>query len=380
MTGTPPDIAAMVEAAAEKLKDADWSRPEFDVVRRKAEDMKIGLDLAAKMLIRDQIMAYRGMEPFPTGNDDMLDALGYAMTLQPTDPQEDPVPPEDEELVIPEPGEAYWWDDPAQAAFTDHYIATRHALGASFDGGLMVVGPSGSGKTGGIVRAVARLGLRLTKMDCATVTDPQKWFGRREVDETGTHFIRSDFTDAVERGDVVLFDDITRLHPHLHNPIMALLDGSNAVNISDLNLTITRHPQTVFIATANIGPQFSGTHRLDWAMRSRFPYTLERPWPPRDDEIRILVTATGCDDDGAANLVDIAIRSRQMYEAGDLRVGIDTRTLVAAAFAVAMGKNETNALELTAVHLYDPDASGIAGAESDRTRIRAVISQKLGQR
>jgi MoxR-like ATPase len=289
-------------------------------------------------------------------------------------------------LVIPKPeGEPVWWDDPEQAEFLDHFILTRRALGNVFEGSLIITGPAGSGKTMGVPHAIDRINaahgtsIGYLKMDCATITDPQKWFGRREVDANGTRWEKSDFIIAVERGDTILLDEITRLHPHLHNPVMAFLDGSNAVNLSDLNVTVERHPQTVFLATANIGVQFGGTHRMDWAMRERFPFTIERTWPPKEAEVDILTSHTGCDEDGASGLVTIAAKTRQMYESGDLRAPISTRTLVAAAWLVASGMSEREALTLTAVPLYDPDANGLAGAESERQRVRATIEGKFGR-
>lgn len=290
-------------------------------------------------------------------------------------------------LTVPKPeGEPVWWDDPAQAEFVDHFIITRRTLGNIFNGGLMIIGPAGVGKTTGIIKAVERinaqhgLSINLLKMDCSTITDPQKWFGRREVDAKGTRYEKSDFIKAVEAGDVILLDDITRLHPTLHNPVMAFLDGSNAVHLSDLNITVQRNPHTVFLATANIGAQFGGTHRMDWAMRERFPFNLEREWPPREIEIDILTSHTGCDKDGAAGLVDFARKTRDLFESGDLRAPISTRTLVAAAWLVASGMREPEALELTAVPLYDPDANGLAGAESERQKVRGQIEGKWGRR
>ena len=302
---------------------------------------------------------------------------------------EDPDVPEEQKarrsLVIPRPGEdPLWWDDPVQAEFLDHFILTRRALGNAFRGGLMIVGPAGSGKTEGVPHAIERINkahgtsIRMLKMDCATITDPQKWFGRREVDAKGTRYERSDFIKAVEAGDVILLDEITRLHPHLHNPVMAFLDGSNAVHLSDLNVTVERNPETVFLATANMGVQYGGTHRMDWAMRERFPFTLERPWPPRQVEIDILVSHTNCDRDGAAELVGIAEKTRQMFESGDLRAPISTRILVHAAWLLASGMSEREALELTAVPLFDPDANGLAGTESERQRVRGIIEGKFG--
>jgi MoxR-like ATPase len=206
------------------------------------------------------------------------------------------------------------------------------------------------------------------------VTDPQKWFGRREIDSSGTRYEKSDFILAVERGDVILLDEVKRLHPTIHNPIMSLLAGDESVLLSDLNVTITRNPQTVFIATTNEGAAFGGNHRMDYAMDERFPFRVERDWPPEDDEVKILVTHNpGCDPDAASILVDIAAKTRSMFTTGDLRAPISTRTLNAAAHLVASGYSEREALSWTALGLYDAGADGSIGEKSERSQVRAVI-------
>ena len=64
----------------------------------------------------------------------------------------------DRTLVIPRPTEEpVWWDDPDQAAFLDHYILVRRALGAAFAGGLLITGSSGSGKSESVGHAVERV-------------------------------------------------------------------------------------------------------------------------------------------------------------------------------------------------------------------------------
>jgi nitric oxide reductase NorQ protein len=225
-----------------------------------------------------------------------------------------------------------------------------------------------------------QLKLRLTKMDCATVTDPQKWFGRREVVDGETKFFESDFLQACQRGDVILLDEISRPHPHITNELMPMFDGSQSIHLSDLNVTIPIHDETVFIATMNLGVQYGGTYRMDWALRERFPYSYERSFPPHDDEIRVLTSHTGVDKDGASRLVTIAEKTRQMHAQGDLKEGISTRVLVAAAWLVASGMTEAEALTFTAMCLYDPDADGIAGTESERQKVAQLIQGKTGQR
>lgn len=304
----------------------------------------------------------------------------------PAQPEPEPEPTELQPLIVPKMPEApYWYENPADARLFDHHILARRRLGLARHGGLMISGGAGYGKTMGVLHGVRRinqeheLNLRLTVMNCATVTDPQKWFGRREADKTGTHYFKSDFVEAVERGDVILLDDLARIHGTIANSLFGFLDGLQSVHLSDLGVEINVHPETVFIATMNQGSQYGAQHRLDWAWRERFPYTIEKNAPPRPEEIRILTSTTGCDADAAAVLVDGAGKSRGMFERGELRNPISTRSLVSAAWLVAAGATEIEALRYTVFPLYDPDSNGVVGAESDRTKVEAIFDLRRGR-
>jgi MoxR-like ATPase len=362
---TDPELAKII-ASVDAVLDAD------------PEGKKISATIRAETLKR-ALSKYGGKTYTSTGaNDDIpwQDEEAYPdQVVRPT------------ELVIPEtPDAPYWYDDPTQARFIDHYILAKRQLGPAMHGALLVTGPSGAGKTQGVQVAVDRvnaargLSLTLQKFDCATTTDPGKWIGRREIDAAGSHFYESDLMIAIQKPDtVVLFDEINRLHPTLTNLIMPLLDGSRALHVSDMNVTIPVHPSVVFIATANIGASFGGVHRFDQALRERFGYTLERDFPPREEEIKVLVTNTGCDVDGASVLVDVAEKTRQMFATGDLRSPISTRSLVGAAWLVASGFTERESLELTVLPLYDGDANGTVGQESERARVSAILAGRMGR-
>lgn len=292
-------------------------------------------------------------------------------------------------LSVPEAAsEPYWYEDPADAAMMEHFILSRVALGARLPGGLLVTGPSGCGKTLGAIKAVERLnaahpelGLPLLVMNCPTVTDPQKWFGRRELDKAGLRYEKSSFIETVEAGGVIVLDEFMRLHPTIHNPVMSLLDGTESVLLPDLGVTVSRHPRTVFIGTTNQGVAYGGTHRMDWAMRERWSFTIERSFPPREEEIRILTSHNpGCDEDAAAVLVDIATKTREMWAAGDLRTAISTRTLDNAAFLVASGMTERMALQFTALAEFDGNAEGSLTDETDRGKVMGVIEGRTGRR
>jgi MoxR-like ATPase len=288
------------------------------------------------------------------------------------------------DLTIPKaPTDPYWYEEPNQARVIEHHIMTRRTLGTAYHGALLITGPAGSGKTMGVPQTVARLNakhnlsMRLLKMDCATITDPQKWFGRREIDKDGSHYIESDFIQAVREGNVVvLLDEITRIHPTIGNIVHSLLDGSQSLHLSELNLTVDVAQTTVFLATANIGAQFGGTHRMDWALRERFGTTIERDFAPKADEIKILTTHTGVDPDGAAALVAVARKTRDMFLRGELRSPISTRVLVNAAWWVASGMTEREALTITALPGFDGDANGTVGEKSERATVMSIIEGK----
>lgn len=294
--------------------------------------------------------------------------------------------PEREIIVPPVATDPYWWEEPGQAEFIEHHILSRRTHGNRIIGGLLITGPAGQGKTMGVPRLIERmnkehgLGLRLLKMDCPTVTDPQRWFGARHIDKDGDRYEKSAFVEAVERGDVILLDEVKRLHPTIHNPIMSLLAGDETVLLADLNITIARHPQTVFLATTNEGAMFGGNHRMDYAMDERFPFRVERGFPPKDDEIAILTTHNpGCDKDAASVLVTIAAKTRDLWRTGDLRSPISTRTLNHAAFLVASGYTEREALQYTALAMYDGTADGSLGEKSDRQTVAAIVEGATGR-
>lgn len=278
-------------------------------------------------------------------------------------------------LRVPTPGPSpYWYEAPGQSELIDHFISARRALGYAMTGGLLITGPSGSGKSMGVMRRAKALGLPFLKMDTATITDPQKWFGRREIDAKGSRYEESTFVTAAKSGSVILLDEFNRAHPSISNPIFAALDGSQSIHLSDLGVDIAVHPETVFIATANIGSQFGGTYKIDHAMRRRFPYSYETDFPPEADEVKVLTSMwPQCDPDAATLLVSIAADSRVKYANGDIRVPIDTATLTHAAMLVASGMDERTALEYTVLPMYDKSADGQLGAKSERAIVKGMI-------
>jgi MoxR-like ATPase len=268
----------------------------------------------------------------------------------------------------------YFWEPPQDANFMDMVVALRRE--AKLVANLMITGPSGAGKTEGIIRAGKRLGIPVYKVDCASVTTDDRWIGHKEIDAKGTHYVLSEHLRWISAKDVepgiVLYDEITRLHPTRTNILFPILDGSQRIWVPDLNAYIDVHPDTVFMATANIGTGFTGTHRLDDALEGRFGYRLERTFPPPEQERMILEKRTGIDKAKAKMLVEIAVQTRRKVETADLSKPVSTRNLLETAALVAAGMRIDQAAEYTFIKFYSEEGS----PNSERVMVRQIVTGK----
>ena len=270
--------------------------------------------------------------------------------------------------------QAYWYEKPEDEKFMAHFINLRQKGGVV--GNLLLTGPSGSGKTEGLRRLAEKAGLPFYKMDCATITTEDKWIGHKEIDHEGTKFVLSEHLKWLEGKDhepgIVCYDELTRVHPSRLNVVLPILDGSQAIFVPDLGDYVKVHPQTIIVATANIGTAFGGTYVMDRALRERFNFTLERTFPPVDEEVKVLSTSTGIEADKAKVLVDIANQTRKKWELDELESPISTRTLKAASMLVASGMSIISAMEYTALPLYKSDG----GTASERHMVMLIMTGK----
>lgn len=271
----------------------------------------------------------------------------------------------------------YFWERPDDVSFLDMFIALRRQ--ANLTANLLITGPSGTGKTEGVMRIAARNNIPFYKVDCASVTTADKWLGHKEFANGATTYQLSEHLRWIGAVDcdpgIVLYDEITRLHPTLHNTLLPILDGSQSVWVPELGIHVRVHPDTIIIATANVGANYTGTHKFDSAMSGRFGFRLERDYPPTDAEIDILVNRVGIARTDAEVLVDIANMTRARHRTGDLDDAVSTRNLLDTAALVAAGLPIPAASEYTFVKFFSDDG----GAGSQRTAVRQIVTGKAGR-
>ena len=128
------------------------------------------------------------------------------------------------------------------------------------------------------------------------------------------------------------------------------------------------HPDTVFIATANLGSEYSGTNAIDRALLDRF-FPIELGYPSEKDEIKILVLRTGVEQLAAKAIVKVANQVRKQYNEQELSTTISVRHTLQTASLVVDGFDLTNAMQAVVMPLFE---DGIGNSE--RAKIKSIIA------
>lgn len=232
---------------------------------------------------------------------------------------------------------------------------------------LMMVGPSGYGKTT-LPRLFAQLtGKRFLRMNCATVRDPEEWFGYREAQDGSTVFVRSQFAQALEKGNlVVVLDEFNRLEPWLHNTLFPLLDDDGATVVHDEQFKIG--PGVIVVGTINTGYRYTGTFELDEALMNRFEFILEVGPMPTLEEVKVLIERTNIDEPQAKSIVRMANTLRQND------IICSTRSTLLMANMVTAGLQVREAFETAVVKRIPADMSG----ETTRKKIVDMVNVEFG--
>jgi hypothetical protein len=242
----------------------------------------------------------------------------------------------------------YYIDDETRRVFTTaHKMSTRQPDTAVK---VMMVGASGYGKTTVPKLFAQATGMNFYRMNCATVRDPEEWFGYREAVDGSTKFFRSEFAKAIEAGNlVVVLDEFNRLEPWLHNTLFPLLDDDGKTVVHDEEFSIG--PNVIVVGTINSGYKYTGTFELDEALLNRFEFIIEVGPMPKNKEVKVLKQRTGLDSERAKLIVKAASDLRR------LDVVCSTRTTLLVSGMVVAGLTVREAYQNSVVNRIPNDES-----------------------
>lgn len=246
---------------------------------------------------------------------------------------------------------------------------------------IMMVGPAGCGKTQAAKELPKATNRPFFYFNLGATQDPRATLiGNTHFKDGQTTFDESAFVRAIQTENaVILLDELSRAHPEAWNILMTVLDeGQRYLRLDeDVNSPTIRVAANVsFIATANIGTEYTSTRVLDRALMDRFEI-IEVDILSLSQEEDLLTKRFG--DKVSGNLIhsvaDIADATRKEWrsEEGKLSTMISTRMTVRICELLADGFSLSEAAEVAVLPFFD--ASG--GTDSERTFVKQIIQKHM---
>ena len=237
---------------------------------------------------------------------------------------------------------------------TDWYLLLRNILTKTAS---ILTGPSGSGKTELVSLAGKKLGMEVSIYNMGTMLDPiSGLLGVHRLVQGGSVFDYAKFTEDIQRPGIILLDELSRAPLSANNILLPCLDSRRElpVDIAGGNgmRNIKVHPECVFIATANIGAEYTGTSQMDRALVDRF-FMLEMEYMDADSEAKVLSKRCGIEPSDAKIIVDTARVVRNLHLKGEISSTLSTRETLGAARMVSDGWSVLEAMERCFLPLFE---------------------------
>ena len=244
---------------------------------------------------------------------------------------------------------------------------------------IMMTGQAGCGKTLSAKSLINALDRPNFYFNLGATQDPRSTLiGNVHFNKkAGTYFSESLFVKAIQTPNaVILLDELTRAHPDAWNILMTVLDyGQRYLRLdeADGQATINVADNVTFIATANIGNEYTATRQLDKALMDRFT-VIEMDLLNQSEEAGLLKYMFPSVDEHVLNdVASIADLTRVEALAENPRIssGVSTRTSVEIAGLLFDGFSLLEAADITIYPQYD--ATG--GVDSERTFVKQIVQK-----
>jgi len=244
---------------------------------------------------------------------------------------------------------------------------------------ILMTGPAGCGKTMAAKSLVNSLDRADFYFNLGATQDPRATLiGNTHFDKKkGTYFSEALFVKAIQTPNaVILLDELSRAHPDAWNILMTVLDSGQRylrLDEGEGQETINVAEGVTFVATANVGNEYTSTRVMDKALMDRF-IIVEMDVLTADEEHGLLnYMFPHVDSDLLKSVAEISssTRNESKSEAGRLSGGISTRTSVEIAGLLFDGFGLDEAAEVTVYPQFSDDG----GLESERTYVKQLVQK-----
>ncbi len=220
---------------------------------------------------------------------------------------------------------------------------------------VFITGLSGNGKTYMVEQACAATKREVIRVNLTRETDEDDLIGGFRLIDGSTKFFKGPVIKAMERGAVLLLDEIDLADPAKIMALQSILEGKGYF-IKKTGEHVSPAAGFTIVATANTkgkgsdDGRFIGTNILNEAFLERYPITCEQEYPNVATEKKILskvADTVGVDDaEFIQKLTDWADIIRKTFADGGVDEIISTRRLVHVVKAYAIFNNRMTAIEM----------------------------------
>ena len=249
---------------------------------------------------------------------------------------------------------------------------------------IMMTGDSGCGKTFAAQQLVAALERPEFSFNLGATQDPRgTLIGNTHFEkDSGTVFHESTFVKAIQTENaVILLDEISRAHPEAWNILMTVLDYGQRY------LRLDEHPDApivkvadgvTFIATANIGNEYTATRAMDRALVDRFVIMEMESLDAQKESALLQQLNPGLSADDASAITNIAEATRKEKASDGARLtnAISTRLAVEMAGLIVDGFTIAESAEVCVYPFFDADG----GMDSERTFVKQIVQKYAGDK
>ncbi len=244
---------------------------------------------------------------------------------------------------------------------------------------IMMTGPAGCGKTMAAKSLVNSLDRPDFYFNLGATQDPRATLiGNVHFEKkSGTYFSESQFVKAIQTPNaVILLDELSRAHPDAWNILMTVLDyGQRYLRLdeADGQETIKVADGVTFVATANIGNEYTSTRVMDKALMDRFTIVEMDVLTESEENELLTYMFPHVDSVVLGNVAKIASLTRTEATSDTARIGsgVSTRTTVELSGLLFDGFTLQEAAEVSIYPQYD--AAG--GVDSERTFVKQIVQK-----
>jgi SpoVK/Ycf46/Vps4 family AAA+-type ATPase len=252
---------------------------------------------------------------------------------------------------------------------------------------ILLLGPTGCGKTLAAQTVAKAIGKddKFFYFNLGATQDARSaLIGNTHFDKSsGTFFKESSFVKAIRTPNaIILLDEISRSHHDGVNILMTVLDDLQRylrLDEKEDNEVVKVADGVTFIATANVGNEYTATRVMDRALLSRFPVKIEMSPLDKNSEVNLLKQRFNITDanqlDTLIAVCDIADHTRKQVKQEDSKISnfIPTRSTVEIAELIVDGFSLVEIAETT---IY-PNFSEDGGVDSERTYIKQLVQKYI---